>query len=56
MSINDVKQQICAVINALDRVSVCGYQNLCNLQGSIDVLKAIVTSDFGGEENKEHED
>ena len=46
MSIEEMKQQIIAVVNALDRVTVCGYQNLCNLQGSISVLKTIATSDF----------
>ena len=56
MSIEDAKQQIFAVINALDSVTVCGYQNLCNLHGSIAVLKTIVTSDLIEEKNEERQD
>lgn len=39
----NIVQNINAVINALNNVTVCGKQNLYNLSGSINILEDIVS-------------
>lgn len=39
----NIIQNINAVINALNNVTVCGKQNLYNLSGSISILEDIVS-------------
>lgn len=39
----NIIQNINAVINALNNVTVCGKQNLYNLSGSIKILEDIVS-------------
>ena len=39
----NIIQNINAVINALNNVTVCGKQNLYNLSGSINILEDIVS-------------
>ena len=39
----NIIQNITAVINALNNVTVCGKQNLYNLSGSINILEDIVS-------------
>ena len=52
MTIYEVKQQLEAVYNTLDTVSVSGYQNLCKMQGSMSVLRTIMHSDITSGEVK----
>lgn len=55
MTTSEVKKQISAVLNALDSVSVSGYMNLCNLQGSMAVLQSILKSDISDDKQVNQE-
>lgn len=46
MTIEELKRQLSAVLNALDTVCISGYQNLCKVQGSMAVLQTIIQGDI----------